>query len=836
MPTVMIADVFPVDSIESIDKLYSYRLPGENAGGIGRGSLVRMPFGAADRTKNGVVVSLRAEDESEKTKKLKTLSLCEDCELTLSEEQMRLIEFLRARAFCTRGEAFRALIPSPAYAAVKYVYTARKDLPLPPLSEKAAALFSRLAEKGDAPFSSLFQQFGRETGALLSSLKDRGLVGLYEKTGKASGGRTEEKIALTLSPADAGEKALTLRGETRRRLMLLLIERGEMTASEWRKEKITSSQIAYFEKEGWIERKKITVWRDKYTLSGEESEEILRREAEKEKSPLSEDQKNALDKLTALAETGEAKAALLFGVTGSGKTRVITSLIDYMLAKGKTAVYLVPEIALTPQTLAVFSAKYGDKIALFHSALSDGERFDAWRRMRDGTARIAVGTRSAVFAPLPDLGLIVIDEEQEHTYKSDSPPRYHAREVASFRAGLHKALLVLASATPSLETAYKAETGVYVPVTLPRRFNGAPLPETKFADMREDLKAGVSGAIGRELRAALKKTLEAGEQAILFLNRRGYRSSALCPRCGKTLVCPHCSVAMTFHSTGRVDPESGRTSGYLSCHYCGHRELLPSSCPSCGGAKFAFLGFGTQKAEEELSSLFPSARILRLDADAVRGKNAYEEKLSAFRARRYDILLGTQMVVKGHDFPAVTLVGVLAAESSLYLSDYRANEITFDLLTQVTGRAGRADKSGSAIIQTFCPDHPLFAHAKAQDYPAFYRDEIALRKSYLFPPFCDVVCVELSSGNEAELLKSAVALSTRAVELVKNEFPSLRVQIFGPFDSPLYKVRETYRMRLIIKCRLDRETRAFLEKLRESGRPASKAKIAMSIDCNPGNV
>ncbi len=833
LPKEPIARVFLLDTVYRLDKLYSYRLPDSLRESVFTGSVVSVPFGAANHKKTAVVYAIDEQGDASDLPVGKLKAVCEhsDASLTLSPEQLRLCTFLKEHTFCTFGEAFRAMIPLSAYSHVKYLYSADTDRmeenkeTIARLSREQAALYARLCRQGDAPFASLKSEFGEKTGRLLSALKDKGLVTLREKTKSSGRVKTSRCYSLSVSREEAQKAIDSLRGESRKKLLRLLIERGELSDIRIKEEKIGKAPIDFLIEQGLIVCRTDTLYRDPAAA--------FEQQAQASADTLNGEQQQALDRLSALAASGEGKGALLFGVTGSGKTHVVTALIDRVLASGRQAIYLVPEISLTPQTVSIFQKRYGRKIALYHSALSDGERFDAWRRMKNGDACVCVGTRSAIFAPFDNLGLIVLDEEQEHTYKSDSAPRYHARDVARFRAASHRALMLLCSATPSLESAYRAKSGSYELVRLNSRFNGSDLPQTRFADLRTDSERGSGRAIGSELQAAIAETLKKGEQAILFVNRRGYHNFVSCPFCGQTLVCPHCSVSMTFHSTGRADAEARVKSGYLSCHYCGHRELVPDKCPSCGKGPLNFLGFGTQKAEEELKALFPEATVMRLDADTVGSKHAYEEKLTAFRNGKAQILLGTQMVVKGHDFPNVTLVGVLLADSSLYISDFRANEHTFSLLTQVTGRAGRADKKGLSLIQTYCPEHTTLALAQAQDFPAFYADEIKLRKNYLFPPFCDIVLLEIASSDETALLQASVALSARLVEKVKTEFADVKLQLFGPFEAPLYKLKGSFRMRLVLKCRFNARMRALLAQIK-GGEPLSKkANISLSIDVNP---
>ncbi|MBQ8697149.1 MAG: primosomal protein N', partial [Clostridia bacterium] len=497
----------------------------------------------------------------------------------------------------------------------------------------------------------------------------------------------------------------------------------------------------------------------------------------------------------------------------------------------------------TPQTVGIFSRVYGERIAVIHSGLSAGERFDEWRRIREGKVDVCIGTRSAIFAPFPNLGLVVMDEEQEHTYKSDQNPKYHARDVARFRCATHGALMLLASATPSLESFHRAQTGRYTLVRLTERYGEARLPEVVLADLRADAKAGDDSIMGSVLRAELEKNLREGEQSILFVNRRGYNNFLSCNMCGSVRLCPHCSVSLTYHAKGRYRalegesiPASRARNGYLTCHYCGYREAVPASCPECGNKVLQFMGFGTQLAENYLQDNYPDARVLRMDADTTQNKFSYDEILGDFRETGADVLLGTQMVTKGHDFPDVTLVGVLSVDSALYLDDYRANERAFSLVTQVVGRAGRAEKAGRAVIQTYSPDHALLRRAAEQDYDGFYRDEIALRRALVFPPFCDMVLFSFSASGEETVLSGSTRFAERMKEcLSKEEWQGIDLQAFGPFESPIYKKQDRYHMRLVIKCIANAKTRSLFAHLLRSY-SADNKKLNIQIDINPTNL
>ncbi len=538
---------------------------------------------------------------------------------------------------------------------------------------------------------------------------------------------------------------------------------------------------------------------------------------------LSPAQGVAYNTIEELLLADSAKAALLFGVTGSGKTKVIMKAIDRTLENGRQVIMLVPEIALTPQTVNIFCRRYGERMAVIHSSLSQGERFDAWRRIRRGEVDLVIGTRSAIFAPLDNIGMIVIDEEHEHTYKSESDPKYHARDIAAFRCGKSNALMLLASATPSLESFYKAQNNTYTLVPLRERYGGVRLPDALIVDMREELRLGNTSPISDRLLKSLNTVYENENQAILFLNRRGYSTQINCKECGDVLTCPRCSVSLTYHTNSE--------GGKLLCHLCGYTDRVPRKCPSCEAEKLSFLGFGTQKLEGELNKYLPDMTVMRMDADTTGGKLSYDRMLEDFREGRADILLGTQMVAKGHDFPRVTLVGVALADTSLYVSDFRAAEKTFSLLTQVIGRAGRATDGGIAVIQTFSPKNEVIRLACLQDYEKFYEGEIALRRELSYPPFCDIVQLTLTGEDEVETLRESKRLSDLILAKLQGEMGKLPFIVFGPFEAQIYKLNEKYRMRMVIKCRLNKQSRGLFHELLCEFSLARG--VTLAVDFNP---
>ena len=813
-----------LDAPVFLDRDYDYSVPEELSEQLRAGSFVTVPFGGGNRRRMALVVG---EAECAPTVTVKPIQSVSTPRISLSEEMLGLVCFLREHTLCTTGDAVHAMIPSGALAGLceHYSPTQKAAGDVRRLTPEEAFLLAHIKEVGDTSHEHLRARFGKEVDAMLSHLSRLGFLRreLVEKSAMAQKEKSYFSLALSLEQTReliAGKGGVRLGDKQRALLELLLL--GECAGEVLREKGFTKAQTDALLKKELIAVRRERSYRNPYDLPATASAAPL---------VLNDEQQAVFDRLEELASDGEPHGVLLHGITGSGKTCVMLRAIDAMLARGRGAIVLLPEIALTPQSLSIFCSRYGNRVAVMHSALSQGERMDAYHRILSGEADVVVGTRSAVFAPVKNLGLIVIDEEHEHTYKSDMNPKYHARDVARFRTAHHKAVMLLCSATPCVESYRRAKEGRYTLLTLRKRHAGAELPEVQIADMRGEAGEGNLSPLGKHLAHTLGENLAAGNQAILFLNRRGYNHVVSCRSCGKALSCPSCSVSLTYHVK-----KGSYQEGYLLCHTCGRRLPLPKKCPECDSPHLARLGYGTQRVEEELSALFPGARLLRMDTDTTNTRFSYDEMLGAFRRHEADVLLGTQMVTKGHDFPDVTLVGVLMADSSLYLDDYRAGERTFSMLTQVIGRAGRAGKRGVAVIQTCNPDHDIIGLACRQDYESFYEREIKLRRLLVFPPFCDIVLLTLSHRNEQELMRGAKVLSDELAARVSRDYADVKLIAFGPFEAPIYRVDRLYRMRMVIKCRLTARSRALFAELLAAFSKEGNRTPLLSVDFNPSSL
>ena len=574
------------------------------------------------------------------------------------------------------------------------------------------------------------------------------------------------------------------------------------------------SVLKNLEKNGFVEFYQKEVLRNPYNVdsTGEQSEIIL-----------SEAQNNAYQTYNKMLEDGGC--GLLFGVTGSGKTQVYLKLIDDALGMNKGVILMVPEIALTPQTLGIFHKRYGNRVAVFHSGLSIGERNDEYKRVQRGDASIVIGTRSAVFAPIENLGLIVMDEEQEHTYKSERTPRYNAKDVARFRAKYNKALFLMASATPSVETFSAAKSGKLVLCEINERYGDTPLPEVICIDMKKEMQMGNKTPLSQTLKELIKANIENKKQTILLINRRGYNTFIACNKCGHIITCPNCSISLTYHSYNKR----------LMCHYCGFSKKLDNICPECSSDSVRYSGYGTQRIEDELEAAFPQARVLRMDADTTSAKFSHQRILDSFKSGEYDILIGTQMVAKGLDFENVTLVGVVNADNSLYDENYNASEKSFDLITQVVGRAGRRQERGRAVIQTVNPYNQTIKYASEQDYKGFFETEIKLRKLLVYPPFCDIICAFFTGEDENTVAMCAKSFFDEL--LSRNKEYKEKIIVLGPTQAKISKINNNYRYRLAVKCRNNSNIRSMItEILKSVSKNKEYKEVSISIDINPNEL
>lgn len=768
----LIAAVAVEKTAASFDDLFDYVVPDYLAGAVRAGARVIVPFGRGNRKRAGVVFSV---GERETEAKLKEIYSAADDGIFLSAEMLEIAQWLRETTFCTYYDAVRSMLPAGLSLMISEEYALAEDPPQTALSGAEQKLIDEYyALDGEKERAALLTK--TENRRTVAALAAKGVIQKKELSRRRVGDETER----TVYPTGAETAGMRLSPKQKSVLETL----GEVGAASVRELcylcNVTASVVKNLELKDLVGIEQTEVSR---AVSKEA--EITKNLSDLHFSPL---QQRTYDGLKQLMDSGEAKCALLRGVTGSGKTSVFIKLIEAATKEGKTAILLVPEISLTPQTVGKFQSLFGNTVAIMHSSLSLGQRADEFKRIARGEAKIVIGTRSAVFAPVENLGIIVIDEEDEHTYKSEMSPRYHAREVAKQRCFRHKALLLLASATPSFESYTNALNGRYSLFEMEERYSTAELPEVHMIDMRIEAENGNRGNFSEELLEELKQNLERGEQSMLLLNRRGYHTYANCISCGAVVECPNCAVPLTYH----------KVNNSAICHICGFHREMPRVCDKCGSRYIYQSGTGTQRIEDEIREYFPQARVLRMDADTTMSKFSYERRFNEFRNNEYDIMIGTQMIAKGLDFENVTLVGVLLIDRSLYAGDYLGYEKTFSLITQVVGRSGRGSKKGRAYIQTFSPDHYVLELAAKQDYKEFYEQEIAVRRALIFPPFCDICLLVLSSPDEKAVGRAAELF----FGMLKNAADGRRdipVILLGPTDGG--KIGGIFRRRIVVKCR-----------------------------------
>ena len=812
----MIAKIAVSAANFAIDKPYSYAVP--EGMQLEAGMRVQVPFGRSNRAAQGIVLSV----EDDTVQGLKPITACLDSAPLLSSTMLRLGAFMRQRYFCTYFDAVKAMLPAGLWFQTANSYKLTEDRSW---TEKnlhnplAAAVLQLLSDCGGETEEKNLRALTQDEDALEKAL--RYLIGkkwiqteseFFRKTSD----KTEKIATLAASAEEAMEYAAgrPKSAAMQRAVLELMCSVGSAAVKEicyyTGAAPATVKRLAEL---GYLTLSERPVLRCRQIKPAQLDGELI----------LNPQQQTAFDRLCEQMAQDAPGSALLYGITGSGKTAVYIRLIRHCLETGKQAILLVPEIALTPQLLGLLAAHFGDQVAVLHSSLPEAERHDQWKRIRSGDAKVVVGTRSAVFAPCIQLGLIILDEEQEHSYKSENAPRYDARDIALWRGLKEKALVLFGSATPSVETMYRAKNGYHSLYTLSHRYNGKPLPKVEIVDMRQEVLQGNDLSISYPLQDAIGRTAESGKQTILFLNRRGNSRALVCVDCREAPECPRCSARLTYHSANER----------LMCHHCGHSQKVTARCPRCGGPMKS-VGTGTQKVQQQLQLLFPDMAVARMDTDTVNAANTHEQILDKFREEKIPVLVGTQMVAKGLNLPDVTLVGVLDADLSLYNDSYRSAETTFNMLTQVVGRAGRGEADGGAMIQTLAPEHPVINMAAKQDYESFYQLELEMRRIQKCPPFGDVATVTFTSQEEARLLRGAAKFreSLRAC-LQMPEYEKQICTVLGPAPCPVPKINYNYRYRLTLRCTMTNPLRNLLAHLlRQFSTDKENRGVTAFIDIN----
>ena len=809
----MIAKIAVSAANFAIDKPYSYLVPPDME--LAPGQRVMIPFGRANRHTEGIVLTV----EPGTGDRLKAVESCLDEQPVLTQTQLRLAAFLRERYFCTFFEAIRVMLPAGAWFRTRLTVSLTEDRSWKEkhLRKQNAENLLTLVENlgGQAPEDALRDLIPDEDALreVLAYLRQKKWISCQTDFLRKTRDKSEKIAALAISPEETMAFAANRpkSAAMQRQVLELLCSVGSAAVKDLCYfTGASAATVNRLEKLGYLTLSERPVLRCREIRPAKLDGPLI----------LNPEQQACFDGLDGQMKDPQPGVALLYGVTGSGKTAVYIRLIRSCLEQGKSAMLLVPEIALTPQLLGTLAAYFGGQVGVLHSSLSAAERYDQWKRVKNGQARVVVGTRSAVFAPCTP-GLIILDEEQEHSYKSENSPRYCAKEVAIWRGAKEKALVLLGSATPSVESMYRAKTGVYRLYTLKQRYNGRPLPRVEIVDMRQELKMGNDTSLSIPLRQRILEARGAGRQTILLLNRRGNSRALVCVDCRQTPECPRCSVHLTYHSA----------NNRLMCHYCGYSQSAPARCPVCAGPLKA-IGTGTQKVQQELNRLFPDMETSRMDTDTVSAANTHEKILEHFQRENVPVLLGTQMVAKGLNLPNVTLVGVLDADLSLYSGGFRAGETTFNMLTQVVGRAGRGDYAGQAVIQTLQPEHQVIGLAARQDYDGFYDLEIRLRQAQGAPPFGDFALVTFSGQEEGQVLRGA-AVFRDSLNAWLHQLPDSRCSVLGPAPCVVPRVNYHYRYQLTLRCHMTRQLRQLLAALLQKfSQDKANRGVSAYIDVN----
>lgn len=763
-----------------VDRVFDYRVPAQWEEAVCVGLRVMVPFGQRNTKREGYVIALTETTEVPAGKIKEIVEILDEGRPILTPPILELAKWMKKEYFCTLNQCLQAVMP--AGIRTKSVWYVELTEQTAELSEKEQQVADVLTEQGGAaPLRELEQVFGNRTEYILRCLQEKKVVRLRQKTTRSTYKKEKRYVSLTENEEllaevkEKAEKDRRLAGQLR---VLSAISQEESISVEELKEKasVTDSPIHTLLQKGVLVEQRRQEKRDVFQLEDYTPTQPF--------YPTPE-QAQALALLREEEQKEQKRPILLHGVTGSGKTEIYMQLIEHVIMEGKQAIVLVPEISLTPQIMERFISRFGKRVSVTHSRLSLGERLDQWRKARDGEISIIIGPRSALFMPFSNLGVIVMDECHESSYISDVTPKYHTREVARKLSELTGALLVMGSATPDIDSYHRAVTGEFLLLQLKERTKGSRLPEVFVTDMRKELEDGNRSAFGLPLQQTIRENLEKGQQTMLFLNRRGYSTFVSCRKCGEVLTCPSCNVSYTYHASDKA----------LVCHYCGKEVPVPKICPSCGSHYIRYFGTGTQKIEEETRRLFPEARVLRMDADTTTGKNGHARILELFGKGKADILIGTQMIAKGHDFPNVTLVGILAADLSLNLGTYQAAENCFQLITQAAGRAGRGELPGQVFIQTYQPENHAIRMAAAQDYEGFYQEEILLRQAMEYPPFSHIFSVLITGEMEQEVILAAQRLGA----FMNHYAERAGCTVVGPAPAPLPKFRGEFRWQIFAK-------------------------------------
>lgn len=784
---------------------YTYQVPEQLEHQIQTGMRVVVPFGNGSRQVQGFVVGL--DDQTAYDGELKSIISILDLNPVLNQELLTMSQWLADSCYAFRISCMHTMLPN-----VMKTKTHRRLKIIDELDE--TDLFELFHGQDEIDFEP--ENMPDEIVSRLLKLKrNQQIEVVYSLTDQAKS-KFATGIKPLLSFERLEEERTSLRKTAKAQSELLSYLQSmigsEIKLSEAREQTGLSNAIfSTGEKKGWLEKIQIETFR---------TPKALLNDAKKPIPELTADQQTAVDAICDSIQSTDPQTFLLQGVTGSGKTEVYLRSIAETLANNQTALMLVPEISLTPQMVTRVKSRFGDLVAVLHSGLSNGERYDEWRRIERGEAKVVVGARSAVFAPLENIGLIIMDEEHESSYKQDETPRYHARNVAKWRSDYYGATVVLGSATPSLESRARAQKGVYQHLLLPERINQQPLPAVQVVDMRQELRKHAESNFSTELLDEIQIRMSRGEQSILMLNRRGYSSFIMCRDCGFVLQCPNCDISLTLH----MDTHT------MKCHYCGHEEPIPKICPNCQSHKIRYYGTGTQKVQEELQAIIPDAKILRMDVDTTRRKGMHEKLLNSFGNQEADILIGTQMIAKGLDFPNVTLVGVLNADTALGLPDFRSSERTFQLLTQVSGRAGRADKTGSVIVQTFNPDHYAIKLAQHHDYEHFFQMEMNIRHRGKYPPYFYTLQISVSHEEEAQAAKAIMNID----QFLKPNLDKNSI-VLGPTPKSIARMNRKYYYQLVIKYKQDTRLHQLLTQMMDQIQKQSRHGVQISIDPEPQN-